>query len=383
MPRYANLTIGDPGPWFTQHSYANPKFAFDTAAGRYIVLCFYGSAAAAHSQAALKAALTHRHLFDDVRACFFGVSLDPKDEVDKRVVNVYPGYRFFWDFDGKISRLYGAASLESEQAVDSYTLRRMWIVLDPTLRVLKVFPFADDQSDITAVLGYVAGLPPAARFVGFDLPAPVIVLPNVFEPEFCKRLIDLYEAHGGAESGFMREVDGNTVGMHEHRLKRRKDCKIEDPAMIKETRVRFERRVVPEIKKVHQFAVTRMERYIVACYAAEDQAHFVPHRDNTTKGTAHRQFAVSVNLNQDFDGGEVHFPEYGPRGLKAPIGGAVIFSCSLLHSVSRVTRGRRYAFLPFLYNEEAATLRKTNMSYLAGEVPFQAGPSSSPKTTGG
>src|SRR5262245_16917229 len=200
MPRYVNLTTGDPGPWFAQHSYANPKFAFDTAAGRYIVLCFYGSAAAAHSQAALKSVLAHGHLFDDVRACFFGVSLDPKDEVDKRVVNVNPGYRFFWDFDGKISRLYGAAARESEHDVESYPLRRMWIVLDPTLRVLKVFPFADDQSDIEAMLAYVAGLP------GFELPAPVIVLPNVFEPEFCKRLIDIYEAHGGAESGFMREV---------------------------------------------------------------------------------------------------------------------------------------------------------------------------------
>src|SRR5262249_23745016 len=212
--------------------------------------------------------------------------------------------------------------------------------------------------------------------------APVIVLPNVFEPEFCKRLIDIYEAHGGAESGFMREVDGNTVGMHEHGLKRRKDYKIEDPTVIKEARVRFERRVVPEIKKVHQFAVTRMERYIVACYAAEDQAHFVPHRDNTTKGTAHRQFAVSVNLNQDFDGGEVHFPEYGPRGLKAPTGGAMIFSCSLLHSVSRVTRGRGYAFLPFLYNDAAARLREANLSYLVGDVKNPFGPTFSPNTAG-
>ena len=35
--------------------------------------------------------------------------------------------------------------------------------------------------------------------------------PNVFEPELCQHLIDLYEQHGGEESGFMREVDGKTV----------------------------------------------------------------------------------------------------------------------------------------------------------------------------
>ena len=27
-----------------------------------------------------------------------------------------------------------------------------------------------------------------------------------------------------------------------------------------------------------------------------------------------------------------------------------MFSCSLLHEATRVTRGRRYAFLPFLYD---------------------------------
>jgi predicted 2-oxoglutarate/Fe(II)-dependent dioxygenase YbiX len=127
---------------------------------------------------------------------------------------------------------------------------------------------------------------------------------------------------------------------------------------------RIIRRIVPEIAKVHQFHCTRMERYLVACYDAAEGGHFAPHRDNTTKGTAHRRFAVSINLNDDFDGGEVGFPEYGPRTFKAPTGGAVVFSCSLLHAVSRVTRGQRYAFLPFLYDDAAAALRDKNRQYL-------------------
>jgi predicted 2-oxoglutarate/Fe(II)-dependent dioxygenase YbiX len=36
------------------------------------------------------------------------------------------------------------------------------------------------------------------------------------------------------------------------------------------------------------------------------------------------------------------FPEYGPRRFKPPVGGAVVFSCSLPHAVARMTRGRRY-----------------------------------------
>jgi predicted 2-oxoglutarate/Fe(II)-dependent dioxygenase YbiX len=111
-----------------------------------------------------------------------------------------------------------------------------------------------------------------------------------------------------------------------------------------------------------------MERYIVCCYAAEDGAYFRAHRENTTKGTAHRRFAVSINLNDDFEGGEVSFPEYGSQSFKLAPGGAVVFSCSLLHAVSKVTSGRRYAFLPFLYDEAAAAVREANNQFLSEEV---------------
>ncbi|WP_157934173.1 hypothetical protein [Microvirga ossetica] len=37
----------------------------------------------------------------------------------------------------------------------------------------------------------------------------------MFEPEFCRHLIGLYEQHGGEESGFMREINGKTVAAHD------------------------------------------------------------------------------------------------------------------------------------------------------------------------
>ena len=77
---------------------------------------------------------------------------------------------------------------------------------------------------------------------------------------------------------------------------------------------------------------------------------------------------MSINLNDDFDGGEVSFPEYGPRSFKPPPGGAVVFSCSLLHAVSQVTRGKRYAFLPFLYDDAAAKVREANNRFLGEGV---------------
>ena len=366
---YATLLPGDPAPWFHQRSTSNPRYAFDTAAGRYIVMGFFMSAGNDEARAGLDILKANRHRFDDMRASFFGVSIDPRDETEGRVREDLPGIRFFWDFDGAVSRLYGSVPKDAKPG-QPVSGRRFWLVLDPTTRVIAVFPFNRDGH--AALFDYLGKLPPPDRFAGFEIQAPVLILPNVFESEFCRQLIGLYDAHGGEESGFMREVDGKTIAMTDHAHKRRKDYIIESPELIKQTQARISRRVNPEMVKVHSFTPTRMERYIVSCYAAEDAGHFRAHRDNTTKGTAHRRFAVSINLNDDFDGGELSFPEYGHRGFKAPTGGAVVFSGALLHAVSPVTRGRRYAFLPFLYDDAAARIREANNKFLGeGVEPYK------------
>ncbi|WP_210267751.1 hypothetical protein [Rhizobium ruizarguesonis] len=66
----------------------------------------------------------------------------------------------------------------------------------------------------------MAALPQIDRLTGIELHAPIIVVPNVFEPELCKKLIDLYEQNGGEETGFMREVDSKTVEVKDHGFKR-------------------------------------------------------------------------------------------------------------------------------------------------------------------
>ena len=111
-----------------------------------------------------------------------------------------------------------------------------------------------------------------------------------------------------------------------------------------------------------------MERYLVACYESEKGGFFRPHRDSTTKGTAHRRFAVTINLNaEEFEGGNLRFPEFGSATYRAPTGGAVVFSCSVLHEATPVTKGTRFAFLPFLYDDEAAKIRGENAGFLTGE----------------
>ena len=165
----------------------------------------------------------------------------------------------------------------------------------------------------------------------------MLVLPNVFEPSLCRHLIKLYDAQGGTDSGVMRDDSG----VIDHSFKSRKDYTIEDQDLCQVLLGRIARRVVPEIRKLFFMEITRMERYIIGCYAAEDHGHFQPHRDNGPGLTEHRRFAVSINLNSGFEGGAVRFPEYNLRGIKAPPGWAVVFPCAILHAVSPVTAGRR------------------------------------------
>jgi predicted 2-oxoglutarate/Fe(II)-dependent dioxygenase YbiX len=77
---------------------------------------------------------------------------------------------------------------------------------------------------------------------------------------------------------------------------------------------------------------------------------------------------VTINLNREFEGGDLRFPEFGPRLYRAPLGGAIVFSCSLLHQVTQVTAGTRYATLPFLHDEAADRVLASNEHFLAGET---------------
>src|SRR4051794_18976748 len=83
------LNPGDPAPWFRQRSTSNPNYVFDTVAGRYVVLCFFGTASDEPGQAALASITANRALFDDIKACCFGVSFDPGDQ--ERVREMLPG----------------------------------------------------------------------------------------------------------------------------------------------------------------------------------------------------------------------------------------------------------------------------------------------------
>lgn len=182
--------------------------------------------------------------------------------------------------------------------------------------------------------------------------APVLIVPQLFDPAMCARLMDAWR-NGKQFVG--RVSDASQQGRLEENaeIKRRTDVAIEDGGLQAEITELVARRVFPEMEKAFDFVPARCETFRIGCYDSADAGFFLRHRDNTTARTRFRKFALTVNLNTgDYDGGDLQFPEYG-RTLYAPdAGGAIVFNCSLLHEVKPVTRGRRFGIFSFMYDQD-------------------------------
>ena len=225
-------------------------------------------------------------------------------------------------------------------------LRLRVIVLDANQRVAAAF----DSRPLLAAAEQIAALALAVRSdEGADqvirtAAAPVLVLPRVFEREFCTQVIRLWEKGDHKDAGVSSRY--GTVGMLD--LKRTEDYMVVEPMMQKAISDRLAYRIGPELVKV--FAYDRefgFDAHVVLSYSADGRHFFGAHRDNGAPTTADRSFAVSLNLNDDFEGGELVFPEYSGVKVSPPAGGAAVFSCSVLHEALPVTRGRRFVLTTF------------------------------------
>jgi predicted 2-oxoglutarate/Fe(II)-dependent dioxygenase YbiX len=226
------------------------------------------------------------------------------------------------------------------------SLRLRVIVLDPNQRIAATF----DSRALPAAAEAMDALAAAVRADGgkdqvvLTPMAPVLVLPRVFEPEFCTQIIRLWEKGDHSDSGVSSRY--GTVNLSH--LKRTEDYTVVEPMMQKAISDRLAYRIGPELTKV--FAFDRQfafDAHVVLSYSAEGKHFFGAHRDNGAPTTADRAFALSLNLNDDFDGGELIFPEYAGIRVSPPAGGAAVFSCSILHQVLPVTRGRRFVLTTF------------------------------------
>ncbi|NEO49790.1 MAG: 2OG-Fe(II) oxygenase [Moorea sp. SIO4A3] len=187
--------------------------------------------------------------------------------------------------------------------------------------------------------------------------APVLFIPNVLDREFCQTLINVWETEGNQESYSMIEHKGELTPIQDDDYKRRRDHFLQEGETHQRLRYFIRQQVRPAIKKAFHFEITRFESFRIGCYDANTGGYFRPHRDDATEGTAYRRFAMTINLNvEDYEGGYLRFPEYGLDLYQPETGSALIFSCSLLHEVTDVIKGQRFALLSFFHGEHEAQL---------------------------
>ena len=325
--------VGDKAPTFVGATASGRFWSLDAQAGRPALIVALGSLSAEAARRTFEALAAARPALGAA-----GVDLVP-------IAPLSPDYSACDAAREGVVHVAEAGGLESWQVDGAPGV----MAIDRSGRIVALAPLAapcDPGQVVSRLAAEIAPASAAARTAAFA--APVLIVPNVLSPARSQTFIDHFEA-SPHEAGKMASYDDGAVHKLDESQKRRRDIELAAGTPLHgEMMVVMARRLVPEIKRAFQKDVGFADRILVARYD-DDGGWFKRHRDNALPHTAFREFAVSLNLNTHaYEGGALRFPEYDDAGYSAPVGGAMIFSASLLHEAAPVTKGSRYVILSFL-----------------------------------
>ena len=269
--------------------------------------------------------------------------------------NLYPSAEIdiFLIGPSAIEKAAATVFIDKDNAVGkAYRLSRDFagFALDPNLRVLSAIQHPNAIDQLYRALNDL----PDHQPIDIDIHAPVLLIPKVLTPEICRALIHVWATQGHRETGVERAQSGARRDILDPENKKRRDHQVADAKLLKLLTTTVGRRVMPEIQRAFHYRATRFEGFKIACYDSDAGGFFRAHRDNLSPATAHRRFALTLNLNADYEGGHLVFPEFGPHRYCPGAGDAIAFSSSFLHEVQPVTRGRRFTLLSFLFHDDAS-----------------------------
>jgi peroxiredoxin/predicted 2-oxoglutarate/Fe(II)-dependent dioxygenase YbiX len=330
------IDIGDFAPDFVLPDEKGRKI-FSRAphfAGRFILMLLLPKADDPAQRAMLRDCADQAAAADGAGVSILAVTRQAPTENSMLRMACKAPFKLLSDADGKVLAKYGAG--EQPRA----------LLVDANARVV-AFPLPH------AIVGtaIVEATSPrrTTEPVLIAAQAPVLAMPDVLSPADCRLLIELWEREN-IETGVATEQSGVGGQEIDHTYKNRRDHQIADPEVIRLVNDRLARRIVPEVRKAFNYEITRFEHLRIGAYDA-GAGYFRAHRDNTKPATAHRKFALTLCLNDAYEGGYLNFPEYGKQLYRPPAGGAVVFSILLLHEVTDVTGGRRLTLITFFFGE--------------------------------
>ncbi len=271
----------------------------------------------------------------------FAVNQDAPSVNEQNAVKRGISFPLLSDVEGSVRSSYGA------DPSGPMTI----FVLGPNLRVIDGHQVSGRESSLQRILATLEALPQFEP-VEVVMQAPVLLVPELLERDFCEHLIEVWRTQGNVETGVEHSREGHREETLMPSAKRRRDHIVTDEELLRTLTFRVGRRLMPELHKAFSFRATRFEGFKIACYDAATGGFFRAHRDNLSPSTAHRRFALTLNLNEGYEGGHLRFPESGPHLYRPGAGGALVFSGALLHEALEVTRGQRFVRLSVLFSEE-------------------------------
>lgn len=234
-------------------------------------------------------------------------------------------------FDAEVFRLFA----DGGRAITA-------VLLDRNLKIC--FSIAGDSwAEI------VESIPAADQLPLRSSPPPVLLVPDVISDSLARRLIAYLDENGPQASRDSSDYKSRSHIHPDRELERELDDKLS-------------KSLLPEIEKVFYSAISHRETYKICCYAADDNGSFGKHRD-TIDPHLHRRYALTLALNDEFEGGGICFPEYTDELLEIPKGWAVVFPGSLFHRVNAIGVGRRYVLVSFFFTEAEAVRKADSERY--------------------
>ncbi len=327
--------------------------ASDYLAGRPLLLVFAPAEPDAASESELRAFCGLEEKLQTMGANRVLLSLEQDNEklrAFKRRIQ-WPGAAIS-DPTGRVFAQYGL--VKDEDMPGAVGLRT--VVISPQRRISGIFdsPFLSDHAN-RCVETIIRTSACEESFVADH--APVLIIPHVFSKQECVKLIDYYEREShivdfDRNNPAMKECD-TKAPIWDHNRQDRIDLVIKHPVTVQTVNQRIFQRVTPLIKKAFGYEANQRESINIARYEGPRSGIAMGHRDNVIAEAAHRRFALSVALNDDFEGGEIVFREFSNHGYRAAVGAALVFSSSLLHEILETKSGRRYALISHLYSDTA------------------------------
>jgi len=184
---------------------------------------------------------------------------------------------------------------------------------------------------------------------------PYLLVDNVFSESLLERVIKFYNDNK-AKATLHNSVNKNRYHVHP------------DPSLEKTIDNKLSRTVFPEVKKIFNFEVKYRENYKISSYNADSNGRFSGHRD-TPHPYGHRRYAMSLCLNDEYEGGEFKLNEYG-LCVKMKRNSALIFPGICSHEVNPVKSGSRMVIITFFTTKACESYRVKSDFFSGKELTY-------------